>query len=427
MQILRHYWGNTFASLSIRNYRLYFIGQAVSLSGTWLQQIAQGLLVLKLTDSGTVLGIITALQFLPILLFGPLGGVIADRFPKRKILFFTQSAAGILALILSLLVALNIVQIWMIGVLSFSLGLVNLIDNPTRQTFVPELVGKEKMVNAVTLNSWEVNLARIIGPSIAGILVLTVGFALCFFINGISYIAVIIVLNLMDSHYFHLAQSKRGSAKLKDGLKYVVSTPKIRNTLIILAIVGTLTYEFQVILPLVAQFTFHNAVAGYAELTTAMGFGAVIGGLFSAGRKSTSTKMLLTVLVLFGLSDIFAALAPSFTVALIAMVLVGAASLNFNSMGNVTLQMASLPEMRGRVMSLWTMAFLGSTPIGGPIIGWIGENISPRWGLGVGGLAALIAAFIGLLTIGKMQENVISEDMVVEDKRTQIPEMPKIP
>ncbi len=427
MQLIKQYGKNTFASFAIKNYRLYFTGQAISLSGTWLQQIAQGLLVLKLTNSGTILGVVTALQFLPILLFGPVGGVIADRFPKRKILFFTQSAAGILALILSLLVALNLVQIWMIGVLSFCLGLVNLVDNPTRQSFVPELVGKEKMSNAVTLNSWEVNLARIIGPTIAGILVITVGFALCFFINGLSYIAVLIVLYLMDSKQFQSFRKAGRSANLREGLKYVMQTPKIRSTLIILAIVGTLTYEFQVILPLVAKFTFHNAVAGYTELTAAMGLGAVIGGLFSAGRKSTSTQMLLFVLVLFGLSDIFAAIAPTFSVALIAMVFVGGASLNFNSMGNITLQMESLPEMRGRVMSLWTMAFLGSTPIGGPIIGWIGENISPRWGLGVGGVAALIAAIIGYLTIGRNQKIDITPDMSTADQGTQLPAMTKIP
>ncbi len=416
----------TFASLMVRNYKLYFIGQAISLSGTWMQQIAQGLLVLKLTNSGTMLGIITALQFLPILFLGPIGGVIADRFPKQKILYVTQTAAGILAIILGILVGTNLIQLWMVGVLAFCLGIVNLVDNPTRQTFAPEMVGKELLSNAITLNSWEINLARVIGPSIAGALAATVGLTMCFILNGISYIAVLIVLYMMNTKELQPAKisiNKKG--QLREGFAYVASSPVLRNTLVMMAIIGTLTYEFPVILPLVAQFSFHNLTAGYAELTAAMGIGAIIGGLFTASRKNTSTKKLIIASILFGVSMIIASIAPTLLLANAAMIFVGAASINFSSIGNVTLQLESLPAMRGRVMSLWTVAFLGSTPIGGPIIGWIGEHIGPRFGLGLGGLAALFAAGLGVVTLKKMNKK-IPVSVEVASQQTEVQNPPKI-
>jgi len=428
MERLRKFGHSTFSSLKTRNYRLYFIGQGISLTGTWMQSIALGLLVLKLTNSGTMLGLITALQFLPILFFGSMSGFIVDRFPKQKILLATQIAAGILALILGILVGTHIVQLWMVGVLAFCLGLVNMIDNPTRNTFVPEMVGKENMTNAITLNSWEINLARVIGPSIAGILVATVGLALCFLLNALSYIAVIVVLFMINARNLHpspIISKEKG--QIREGFAYVASNPLLKNTLIMLAIVGTLTYEFPVILPLVAQFTFHNLEAGYAGLTAAMGVGAVIGGLFSANRKITSPRILITASVFFGISMFAVAFSPTLLVAMFAMVLVGASSINFNSIGNVTLQLESLPQMRGRVMSLWTVAFLGSTPIGGPIIGWIGENIGPRFGLGIGGLAAFVAAGIGILTLKQNRQQHVPISVEITNERTQIRESQRIP
>ncbi len=428
MERLARYGKTTFASLAVRNYRLYFTGQAISLSGTWMQTIAQGLLVLQLSHSGTILGIITALQFLPILSFGPLAGVVVDRFPKQKILFITQSSAGLLALLLGILTATHVVQVWMVGVLAAGLGFVNLFDNPTRQTFIPEMVGKEHMTNAVTLNSWEINLTRIIGPSLAGIVAAIFGLAICFLLNGISYIAVIVVLAMMDTKKLQPARiAPKAKNQLKEGFAYVAASPILRNTLIMLALVGTFTYEFQVILPLVAQTTFHNLDTGYAALTAAMGIGAVVGGLFTANRKSTSAQMLIITSFAFAIAMCIVALAPTFLIAVIGMVLVGAASINFTSIGNVTLQMESEPEMRGRVMSLWTVAFLGSTPIGGPIIGWIGEHLSPRWGMGIGGVAALIAAGIGILTLQQLKKQSIPESVEELDQETQAAEFIKRP
>lgn len=428
MERITHIGKNIFASLAIHNYRLYFTGQAISLSGTWMQTIAQGLLVLKLTNSGTALGIITALQFLPVLLFGPLGGVVVDRFPKQKILYATQTTAGILALILGILVGTHTVQLWMVGFLAMGLGFVNVFDNPTRQTFVPEMVGENYLANAVTLNSWEVNLTRIIGPSLAGILVATVGLTMCFLLNAASYIAVLIVLWMMQTKELHPApvtQKKKG--QLKEGLSYVASSPILRNTLLMLGIVGTLTYEFPVILPLVAQFTFHNLAIGYAQLTAAMGIGAVIGGLFTASRKEISPNMLILTSVFFGISMFAAAISPTLLMATLAMVLVGAASINFTSIGNVTLQLESVPQMRGRVMSLWTVAFMGSTPIGGPIIGWIGDTLGPRWGMGIGGLAALVAAAIGYLTLTKLKEEIIPEEVEMQNEEALAAQTTRVP
>jgi len=390
-------WGRrTFASLKTRNYRLYFIGQAISLCGTWMQSIGQAWLVLNLTKSGTALGVVVALQTLPILLFGPLGGVSADRFPKRRILYFTQSASAVLALTLGTLVATGSIRLWMVYVLALGLGLVNTVDNPTRQTFIVEMVGRQSLTNAVSLNSSAINLARVLGPSIGGVLIAHFGIAPCFLFNGVSFLAVIAVLTRMRAdELLPAAVSGRSRGQLTAGFRYVRSEPLLRSTLLMMAIIGTLTYEFQVVLPLFASFTFHGNAGSYAALTAAMGAGAVIGGLITASRERTSPEMLVRAAFLFGVVVLVTALMPSLHTAMLALVFVGIFSILFTSLGNVTLQLNSLPEMRGRVMALWTVAFLGSTPIGGPIIGWIGEHIGPRGGLAVGGIAAIAAAAIG--------------------------------
>lgn len=392
----------TFSSLKIRNYRLYFFGQAISLSGTWMQTIAQSWLVLKITGSGTALGLITALQFLPILLFGAWGGVIADRFSKRRILFVTQSVSGLLALILGVLVATDTVQLWMVGVLAFCLGLVNAVDNPTRQTFILEMVEEDHFPNAVSLNSTQVNLARVAGPAIGGVLIAGIGIAWCFTVNALSYIAVLFALWLMRPE--ELSPPPRRSAKkgkLREGFRYIAHTPLVRDTLIMMALIGTLSYEFVVILPLFAEFTFHQGAAGYAALMAAMGAGSAAGGLYTAHRRVRSPAMLVNAAFAFGIVMLMTAVMPTFALAMAAMALVGFFSINFLSLGNVLLQLESDPSMRGRVMALWAVAFLGSTPIGGPIIGWIGEHIGPRWGLAVGGVAAIAAAGFGAWRFGR--------------------------
>lgn len=391
----------TFSSLKVRNYRLYYLGQIISTSGTFMQSIAQAWLVLNLTHSGPALGIVSALQYVPILVLGPYGGVIADRFSKRKVLYFTQSAAGILALILGVLVATHLVTLWMVYALAFGLGLVNAFDNPTRQTFVIEMVGEDELRNAVTLYSSLVNLSRVIGPAIAAALIAAVGLAPCFILNGISYAAVVIMLGMMNADELQAAAPLlHAKGQIREGFQYVLSTPVLRNILIMMAFIGTLTFEFQVSLPLIAQFTFHGDAGSYAFLSAAMGIGAVVGGLYAASHKIVSPSKLAGAALLFGLAVLGAAIMPTLALSGMLMVLVGVCSISFTSLGNSILQLESSAQMRGRVMSFWSIAFLGSTTFGGPIVGWFGQYAGPRWGLALGGFAALAAAALGALTLG---------------------------
>jgi MFS family permease len=362
-----------------------------------MQTVSLSLLVLKITGSGTQLGLVVAAQFLPLLVLGAYGGVIADRFNKRHVLYGTQTAQGLLALILGLLVVTGSVHLWMVYVLAVCFGLVLLVDNPTRQTFVIEMVGSDRLKNAVTLNSTMVNGARIIGPSIAAGLIATVGIGYCFLINAASYIAVLIALFAMHQRDLHPAPLiKREPGQIKAGLRYAWNNPVLKSTLLMMLVVGTLAYEFPVILPLFATRTLHGNATTYSLITAAMGIGAVGGGLYSASRGVAKPKQLLIVTVLFGVSLLLTAVAPNIAIALLSLVIVGALSVLFISIGNTTLQLTSEPHMRGRVMALWAIAFAGTTPIGGPIIGAISDHSSPRVGLLVGGLSAIVASGIGL-------------------------------
>jgi MFS family permease len=404
MASLRSFGRTTFDSLSVRNYRLFFYGQAISLSGTWMQSVAQGLLVLDLTGSGTALGVVTALQAIPVLLFGAWGGVITDRMSKRTILYYTQAISGIASLIMGTLVMSGQIELWMVYALGIVLGCVKIFDNPARQTFVREMVGSEKLTNAVSLNSMEMNLARVIGPTFAGIIVATIGLGECFIVDGLSYVVVIVMLLMMRPEELQPAMKlARAKGQLVEGLKYTWSTPILRNTLVMMAIIGTFTYEFSVLLPLLSEFTFKAGASGYAALTAAMGVGAVIGGFYTASRKRSTPKMLVISACLFGLSVVLSSLAPTLNLALAALVVVGFFNINFTSLGNVTLQLESAPEMQGRVMALWSICFIGTTPIGGPVMGAIGEHAGARFGLFMGGMAAVVAAGIGLMALRQQQ------------------------
>ena len=387
---------HTFSSLTIRNYRLWVVGQGISLSGTWMQTVAQGLLVLHLTGSGTALGLVTALQTIPVLLFGPWGGVVADRFPKRRILYVTQTVSAILGLLLGTLVATGAIRIEMVYLVALCLGAVSAVDNPTRQAFVVEMVGKDEIVNAVSLNSTEINLARVVGPALAGILIASVGLAVCFLINGLSFLAVLAVLMAMRAGELRPTPiGPRMPGQLRQGLRYVRASPVIRTILVMMAIIGTFTYEFSVSLPLFAEVTFRQGPSTYAAMTAAMGLGAVVGGLYTASRGFGSLQRLTIMALFFGATVLLTAVAPTLPLALLALVAVGFCSIGFTSLGNATLQLTSSAEMRGRVMALWTVAFLGSTPVGGPVIGAIGEHVVPRWALALGGVAAVLAAGLG--------------------------------
>lgn len=411
----KSFLNRTFDSLTIRNYRLYFFGQAISMSGTWMQTVAQGLLILMLTGSGTALGLVTALQTIPVLVLGAWGGVMVDRYPKRKILYVTQSASLLLGLSIGLLVVTDEITLWMVYVSAFINGLIKVVDNPARQTFVREMVGNDHLTNAVALNSMTMNLARVIGPALAGILVATVGIGQCFIIGGLSYLAVIFMLTRMRVEDLHPAKIvTRAKGQMAAGFHYVRNEPIIRNVLIMMVIIGTFTYEFSVVLPLLAEFTFDNGASGYATLTSAMGVGAVIGGLYTAGKRRNNPMALVISAALFGGSVALVAVAPTFGFAVIGMVIVGFFSINFTSLGNVTVQLASRPDMQGRVMSFWSIAFLGTTPIGGPIMGFIGDHGGARMALALGGLAALIAAGIGLYTAKQLQKRELVDESVAD-------------
>ena len=401
---LKRFSSETFTSFRVRNYRLYYFGQIISTSGTFMQSIAQAWLVLKLTNSGTALGIVSALQYIPILLFGTLGGVVADRFSKRTVLYITQSASGILALILGVLVAINVVQLWMVYVLAFCLGWVTVFDNPVRQAFVIEMVGEDKIRNAVTLYSTLVNLSRVIGPAIAGALIALVDIAPCFLINGISYAAVVIMLARMRPEELYVSPPLPGArGQLREGIRYVLSMPLLRDTLLMMTLVGMLTYEFQVSLPLLAQNTFKGGASSLAFLTGSFGLGAVIGGLAIASQRVNTPSRLVIAGFLFGVTILGAAFMPTLFFSGMALVLAGICSIYFTSLGNTILQLGSSPQMRGRVMSFWSIAFLGSTTIGGPAVGWFAETAGDRWGLAIGGFAALAAALLGLLSLRNPQ------------------------
>ncbi len=410
----------TFASLSVRNYRLYFVGQAISQSGTWMQTVALGWLALTLTHSGTQLGFIVALQFLPLLLFGSWGGVIVDRLDKRHLLIWAQGAYGVLALILSVIVFADAVTLWMLYAFSLGLGLVRVFDNPLRQSFVSEMVGPEHLKNAVSLNSTSNNLMRAVGPMFGGIFIAAAGVGLCFLVNALSYATVIWMLHSMRENELHLSPpAPKGRGQIREGLRYVWSTPSIRDTLLLIAVAGIFAYEFQVSLPLLADY-FGTGAGGYAALMAAFGLGSTAGGLYAAGRRSASPSDLVFFTFLFGLGLITASLSGDFAAALFSIFLVGVFSINLTSLANTTIQLESLPSMRGRVMALWSIAMVGSTPIGGPIIGWVGEYAGARWSLALGGIATLLALAVYNLLRGPETEKPIPEKIRIEEEEARI-------
>jgi MFS family permease len=395
----------TFAALAIPNYRRYFTGQAISLIGTWMQTVAQSWLVFKLTGSATDVGLAVALQTLPVLLLGPYGGVVADRVDKRKLMMALQSMMGVLALVLGVLVVSHHVSVWEVFTLAFLLGLNNCFENPARQSFVLEMVGAKDLRNAVSLNSTLVNAARAVGAAAAGLVIAAGGIGVCFLINGASFAAVVYSLASMDVAALQpTLPTDRSKGQLRAGIRYAASTVAIGVPLVMMALVGCLAYEFQVVLPALAK-TFHGGGATYGFMTAAMGVGAIFGGLYTAARGRIGVRPLVTSATVFGLVLLLAASAPTLPLELAALLVVGAASVSFLSKGNSSLQLAAAPQMRGRVMALWAVAFLGSTPIGGPIAGFVSEYFGARWGLVLGAAACLIAAGFGALLLRRSAQS----------------------
>jgi MFS family permease len=413
--------GRPFTSLAVPNYRRYFAGQIVSLSGNWMQTVGELWLVLSLTGSALAVGITTALQFTPMLLFGAWGGVVADRVDKRRLLIFTQAAMALPALALWILTGSGVVETWMIFALVFARGAVNAIDNPARQAFLVELVSSSRLVNAVGLNSALVQVARVAGPALAGVTIATVGVADCFLVNAASFAAMIAALRLMDPAELHLSEpAPRKPGQLRSALRYVRATPALLIPLALMGVIGTLSYNFQTLMPLLARFTFHGQAGTYAALTSAMGLGAVVGALVASTRSEVGPNLLVAAALAFGGGLLLAAAAPTLPTEAISLALTGAASVTFASSVNSSLQLRVRPNMRGRVMALYSVVFLGSNPIGGPLMGWISSSAGPRAGLLLGAGAAIVGGLVARVAFARMP------DTRTDEMRT-VPALPSRP
>ncbi|GAA1900481.1 MFS transporter [Streptantibioticus ferralitis] len=387
-----------FSSLRNRNYRLFFTGAMVSNTGTWMSRIAQDWLVLSITGSSTAVGITTALQFLPMLLFGLYGGVIADRYPKRKLLLVSQASMGLLGLVLAVLTLSGHVQVWHVYAIAFLLGVVTVVDNPTRQSFVVEMVGPKDVRNAVSLNSANFQTARLIGPAVAGVLITAVGSGWAFLINGLSFGAPLIGLLLMRQEELHQVEpTPRGKGQLREGLRYVASRPELIWPIVLVGFIGTFGFNFPIWLSAFAHGVFHAGASTYGLFNTAMAVGSVAGALLAARRTATRLRMLVGAAVVFGALEMVAALSPSMYLLAALLVVIGVFGITINTTANSTVQLATDPAMRGRVMSLFMMVFVGGTPLGGPVVGWATDTYGARVGFLTGGLvSAAAAAAVGL-------------------------------
>ncbi|MFD4571801.1 MFS transporter [Streptomyces sp. NPDC058417] len=388
-----------FSSLKVRNYRLFFAGQVVSNIGTWMQRIAQDWLVLSLTGSATAVGVTTALQFLPMLLFGLYGGVLVDRLPKRRALLFTQSAMGLTGVALALLTLSGHVQVWHVYVAAFAVGLATVIDNPARQSFVSEMVGPDQLQNAVSLNSANFQSARLVGPAVAGLMITGVGTGWAFLANGLSFVAPLTGLLLMRSRDLHaVTRAPRGKGQLREGLRYVAGRPELIWPIVLVGFIGTFGFNFPVYLSAFADDVFHAGAGAYSLFNTLMAVGSLAGALLAARRGTSRMRVLIAGAVAFGLVELVAAVAPSLWLFALLMAPIGMFGMTVNVTANTTIQMATDPAMRGRVMALYMMVFLGGSPIGAPIAGWITDAYGVRAGLAAGGaVSALAAATIGLV------------------------------
>lgn len=372
----------TFSSLAVYNYRVFWIGQLVSVSGTWMQSTAQSWLVLQLTNSPLALGTITMLQFLPITLLTLFGGVFADRVRRRPAIFVLQSVAALQALVLAVLVLTGRIKLWELYALAPVLGVVNAFENPTRQAFVVELVGRERLQNAIALNSSLFNSARIIGPAVGGVVISTLGIGGGYLFNGISFFALLFALLIMRPGEFQQARVRkvRGNVfgELRDGLRYARRTPEILLLLILVATIGTFGYNFGTILPLIAKYTLQTGALGYGLLLSVMGVGSLIGALVVASGRRASLPVVLAAGAVFSVLLLLVGLSPWAALTLGLLVLLGLASITFSSNANTRLQLAAADEFRGRVLSMYFLLFAGTTPIGGFLVGLLAEHFGVR-------------------------------------------------
>ncbi|MGA9775318.1 MAG: MFS transporter [Candidatus Dormiibacterota bacterium] len=397
---LRGVTQRTFQALSTRNYRLFFGGQLISVTGSWLQSTAQAWLILDLTHSAFMLGLLVMAQFLPNLLLQPLGGVIADRFPKRRMLVFTQTSFALVAAILGVTVGLHLVQTWEVFVVVLAFGLINVVDGPTRQAFVPEMVGPDQLPNAVALNSTVFNGARVVGPAVGGILIATVGTALCFDLNALSYLAVIGALLWMQPQELHLPKRHRPAAggtfaQIREGAAYARHTPEVMLVILLMLVVGTFSYNFSVFIPALARNGLHVGATGFGFLSGALGVGALIGALGVAYTGRAAVPALLAGCAIFGAFLAAAGQASGIVPAMILLAMAGVGMIIFSATSNSIIQMHTPSRLRGRVMALYLWVFLGTTPIGSPLTGLVEQSLGSHAAMGIGGLVAMLTAGLG--------------------------------
>ncbi|MGH9119544.1 MAG: MFS transporter [Acidimicrobiales bacterium] len=398
-----------FRSLRIRNYRLYWIGQAISMTGTWLQFIGQALLVLRLTDSGVALGLVTACQFVPVLFFGGWAGVLADRVDKRRVMYVTQSAMMLFAFSLAGLVLGGVVEVGHVYVLAALTGVAAAFDQPARRALIGELVDQDHINNAVGLSSAVFTGSRVLGPALAGLLIGTVGVGWCFLLNGLSFVGALAGLALMNPAEFHPGpRLGKGRGQIRAGVRYVWSSPTLRLTMGLVAVVAVFGFNWQVLVPLLATRTFHGTATTYTIITSMMSVGSFLGSLWLARRRSISVQFLALTCVAFGGASLLFAASPTVPIAIATGMVTAALGITFMSGTMTFVQVEAVPEMRGRAMALYTILFMGTTPVGGPIVGWVAEQYSTRAGLALGGLVAVGAGFVALAHLRRRAEAVVA-------------------
>ncbi|TWP50045.1 MFS transporter [Lentzea tibetensis] len=385
-----------FRSLAVRNYRLYASGQVISLMGVWMQRIAQDWLVLELSNGSPVaLGIAASLQFLPALGLSLWAGLLADRMDKRKLLLGLETALGLCALVLGLLDVTGVVVLWQVYVLCFLLGVFAALETPVRQSFVVEMVGRSQLTNAVALNSMMFNLARMVGPAIAGFTIVSVGTGWVFLANAISFVAVVLGVYLMDPAKLHRADPvPREKGQLLSGLRYVWHRPDLLTVMVLVFFIATFGMNFYMTLAIMARNVFRGDADAYGLLSTLIAVGTLAGATWAARRKKPRLAVFIGAAVVFGVLEIVAGLMPTMLSMGLALIPVGIAMMTFNTTANATIQLAVEPAMRGRVMGLYMLVFLGGNPVGGPLMGWLGEHVHGRAPIVIGGVVSVLVAVV---------------------------------
>jgi MFS family permease len=387
---------DTFRSLRTRNFRLFFVGQLISQTGTWLSMVTQTLLVLHLTSSGVALGLLTAFQFGPMLVLGAWAGAVADRADKRRLLVAVQTLSMLQSFALGAVVLSGHASVGAIYALAAVHGVLNAFDNPARRSFVVEMVSDEDLPNAVSLNSAVMTGSRVFGPALAGLLVVTVGYGWPFVIDGLSYVAVIAGLVLMrPAELNRTAPMARARGQVRDGLRYIRTTPELFVPMVMMTIVGTLAFNFSVTIPLLVKGPLGGTTSSFTVLFSIVSLGSLVGALATARRNDVTGHQVVVGAAGFGVSLLALAVVPTLALAYAVAPLLGLASILFLTSSTATVQLLADPAYRGRVLSIQAMVFLGTTPIGGPLVGWIADTAGPRAAVALGGVACLVAAAYG--------------------------------